>query len=177
MEKKCIELKNINLNQNGIFEGYASTFGNIDHDLDVIYPQAFEESVELQNNKVVLLYQHQHETPIGIVKLHEDDQGLFATGELNLKVRKAQEVYSLLKQGALNSMSIGFQAIDYELDDNGVRHLYKIDLLEVSIVTFPANPEARMLNVKRPEKHQNKILKTIDNINQDIKNTLNIKEN
>lgn len=167
MEKKCIEIKDINLNKNGIFEGYASTFGNIDYDLDVIYPQAFEESLHVQNNKVVLLYQHQHETPIGLVKLYEDDIGLYAIGELNLKVHKAQEVYSLLKQGALNAMSIGFQAIDYELDDDGIRHLHKIDLLEVSVVTFPANPQARMLSVKKPQS-QKKILENLEKINQKI---------
>lgn len=173
METKYFQINNLNTEseQDGIFEGYASVFNNIDMENDIITNGAFANTLKRQDNSVVLLYQHQHDNPIGIVRLKEDNIGLRAYGELNLDIQKSQEVYSLLKQGALDSMSIGFQATDYVINDQGIRYLNEIELLEVSIVTFPANSKAKLLNIK--QNSQTQLVNLFDKLNTNLKEIIN----
>lgn len=130
------------------FEGYASTFGNVDLDGDVIEPGAFLKSLGTRTPK--LLLQHDHRgLPLGIfTDVHEDEVGLFVKGEMPLEDDRVRGgVMPLMKQGALNSMSIGFTVSQDETVDN-VRHISETELFEVSLVTFPANPEAQVTSTK-----------------------------
>jgi HK97 family phage prohead protease len=139
----------------GIFTGYASTFGNVDRDHDVIDKGAFGN---IEAKRIKLLWQHSMSEPIGVWKsLKEDDHGLFAEGELNLEVQRGREAYALMKQGAIGDMSIGFRvpkggAYEKEMDFAGgkrrVRHIKSVGLVEVSVVTMPANPMANVIGVK-----------------------------
>ena len=82
--------------------------------------------------------------------LHEDARGLFARGRLMPEVTRAREVLSLMRAGALDGLSIGFRTVQGRTDPaTGVRRLDKIDLWEISVVTFPMLPEARVSAVKR----------------------------
>lgn len=135
----------------GVFQGLASTFHNVDLVGDVIEPGAFAAS-ETQPEKVKLLWQHDLATPLGVIEnLKESAQGLEVHGRLVLEVQKAREAHALLQAGAITGLSIGFsvpkKGAFFDTARN-VRVLKAIDLHEVSLVTFPANPSARVLGVK-----------------------------
>lgn len=110
------------IDSEGVFSGYASVFDIIDSHNDVIINGAFSNS--LHKNNVKLLWQHQIDAPIGnITSLKEDSYGLFVEGKLLLDVKKGREAYSMLKSGAINSMSIGYSVKDAQFDDQtGLRY-------------------------------------------------------
>ncbi len=88
------------------------------------------------------------------LELYEDAKGLFARGRLMPEVVRAREVLSLMRAGALDGLSIGFRTVKGRTDPkSGVRRLDTIDLWEISIVTFPMLPEARVSTVKRRGEH------------------------
>ena len=135
----------------GLFEGYASLFNLEDLGHDVVMPGAFRASLADKGaSGVKMLFQHDPNQPIGVWQtLEEDARGLYARGRLMPDVAKAREVLSLMKAGALDGLSIGFKAITARRDARaGVRRLEKIDLWEISIVTFPMQPDARIGAVK-----------------------------
>ncbi len=126
-------------------------FGNKDMVGDIVAPGAFKDSIR-DPAKVKLLWQHDSAQPIGTWReLRETPEGLEAKGHLLLGVQKGDEAHQLLKAGALDGLSIGFRipkggsAFD---KDSGIRTITKADLWEVSLVTFPANPKARVSRVK-----------------------------
>jgi HK97 family phage prohead protease len=136
----------------GTFSGYASLFGAVDLGQDLVMPGAFAESLDARGARgVKLLFQHDPNEPIGVwLELNEDDRGLFARGRLMPEVTRAREVLSLMRAGALDGLSIGFRTVQGRTDPaSGVRRLDKIDLWEISVVTFPMLPEARVSTVKR----------------------------
>jgi hypothetical protein len=115
-------------------------------------PGAFRDSLSARGPQgVKLLFQHDPNEPIGVwLDLYEDGKGLFARGRLMPEVARAREVLSLMRAGALDGLSIGFRTVKGRTDPkSGVRRLDKIDLWEISIVTFPMLPEARVSTVKR----------------------------
>lgn len=129
-----------------VIEGYGSVFGNIDSTGDIILSGAFAESLTRRMPK--MLYQHWSEKLIGRWdEAREDSKGLYIKGTL-AKTPLADEAYELAKMGALDGMSIGYSPNDYEHDDKGIRKLKKVELWEVSLVTFPANEAARVTGVK-----------------------------
>jgi len=128
------------------FEGYGSTFGNEDLGGDVVVGGAFKKS--LRKRKPKLLWQHDRNKPIGTIEeIKEDGNGLFLKASLPKFVSFSNDIGGLLKAGAVDSMSIGFTTKDFDIQKN-VRHLKALDLYEVSVVTFPMNPEAVVTNVK-----------------------------
>lgn len=152
IEKKYFEvvaeLKAVGDGSTGEFEGYGSFFGNANSYDDVVAKGAFVDS--LKSKMPALLWQHSARAPIGVyTEAREDDRGLFVKGQLNLDVQQGKEAYALLKQGALKGMSIGFNTLIDEVNkETGVRTIKKIDLWEVSLVTFPANDKANVTTVK-----------------------------
>ncbi len=131
----------------GSFEGYGAVFGNTDRDGDVVEKGAFGESLKVR--MPALLWQHNAKEPIGRFDLvKEDKKGLFVKGRLSMS-GKGKEAYDLLKLGALNGLSIGF--VTKEALRNratGTRTIKRAELMEVSLVTFPANELARVNTVK-----------------------------
>ncbi|HEX2843321.1 HK97 family phage prohead protease [Hyphomicrobium sp.] len=135
----------------GTFEGYASLFNREDLGRDVVLPGAFRESLASRGARgIKLLFQHDANQPIGIwTTLEEDSRGLYAQGRLMREVGRAREVMALMRAGALDGLSIGFKTVKARRDRaTGVRRLEKIDLWEISIVTFPLLPEARIASTK-----------------------------
>lgn len=132
-------------------EGYAAVFHNRDLNGDMIFPGAFAKSLKRRDAPVRMLYQHASETPIGRwTSLVEDARGLFVTGEILLSSPTAREVYALLKGGALDGLSIGYQTVKARKDIAGGRRIIEADLWEVSIVTFPMAPSARLTHIGAP---------------------------
>jgi uncharacterized protein len=136
----------------GAFEGYASLFGVVDLGRDRVVPGAFRECLARKPPCAVkLLWQHDPLHPLGLwEEISEDNRGLRVRGQLNLAVAKAREVHALMRSGAVDGLSIGFRTERSRKDAaTGVRNLEKLDLWEVSIVTFPMLPGARVSAVKR----------------------------
>jgi uncharacterized protein len=156
------EIKSDNSND-GTFFGYGSTFGNVDSYGDIVAPGAFADSIAAVKSGTkawpAMLLQHGDSTsdgkmPIGIwTNMEEDDRGLRLQGKLAIKNRRGAEAYALLKmqpRPALNGLSIGYRVRDSENHKSGPvkRTLKAIDLVEVSLVTFPADRFARVVSVK-----------------------------
>lgn len=135
----------------GLFEGYASLFNIADLGGDVIMPGAFAQSLrKIGASGVKLLWQHDGKQPIGAwTSLAEDARGLKARGRLNLAVARAREALALMQQGALDGLSIGFRPVRVTRDrSSGLRRIHALELLEISLVTFPMLPQARVQSVK-----------------------------
>jgi len=137
----------------GTFEGYGSVFGNKDLGNDVIEAGAFAKSLKKRKpQNVKLLYQHKSDMPIGVFdSIKEDEHGLVVKGRLALKTQAGAEAYELLKMGAIDGLSIGFRVNPQEVsyDKRGNKRIIKeVDLMEVSLVTFPMNPQATVMSVK-----------------------------
>ncbi|MEN8237495.1 MAG: HK97 family phage prohead protease [Pseudomonadota bacterium] len=148
------------INDKGLFCGYASVFNTIDAYGDCIVQGAFKESLQKwqnQNRVPKMLWQHNTQDPIGIWELIEEDKkGLYVEGQLLLDVQKAREAYSLIQHGAIDGLSIGYQVVESEQDPaSRIRYISTLELFEVSVVTFAANLQARVTQVKQdpvPEK-------------------------
>ncbi len=136
----------------GTFEGYASLFGVVDLGRDRVSPGAFRDCLARKAPQAIkLLWQHDPAHPLGIwQEIREDGHGLKVRGQLDLAVAKAREVHALMRSGAVDGLSIGFRTERSRKDAaTGIRSLEKLDLWEVSIVTFPMLPGARVSAVKR----------------------------
>ena len=162
-----------------IIKGYASIFNNTDHHGDIIQPGAFKQSIikHDQNNNIKLLWQHNHNEPIGKIDfLKEDNIGLTIIATIYNTLHKGCEVIELIKKGIVNGLSIGFKILDHHYDSDSNRIISKADLWEVSIVTFPANEHAyirskskenaRLENISLKKLHL--ALNTIQNINNSL---------
>lgn len=139
------------LDHDGTFAGYASVFGARDLGNDVVEAGAFARSLERTGVEgVKLLYQHDPSEPIGRwLDIREDRRGLFVKGRLLPEVARAREVLALMREGVLDGLSIGFRTVKSRADaDAGARRLIEIDLWEISVVTFPLLPAARVVAVK-----------------------------
>ena len=136
----------------GSFEGYASLFGLVDMGQDLVMPGAFAASLLKRGPQgVKMLWQHKAAEPVGTWQsIVEDQRGLKVAGRLNLAVARAREILALMREGALDGLSIGFKTQLAATDKTtGIRRLQKLDLWEISIVTFPMLPQARVSAVKR----------------------------
>jgi HK97 family phage prohead protease len=136
---------------NGLFEGYASVFGGIDAMGDTIMKGAFSETIDPENRSapVMMLANHNSSFPIGKwLDLAEDDTGLYCYGELTPGHSVASNVYASMKHGAISGLSIGFRPETAEEIEDGGRRISKINLVEISVVGFPADNDARISIVK-----------------------------
>lgn len=147
----------------GTIEGYVSVYGVRDSYNEVVMPGAFADSLarhKREGSYPLMLWQHDTYEPIGVWDdLADDGKGLYAKGKLLIaqSVPCADKVYSLLKADAVRGMSIGYREVDVEPATNGnPTKLVKLDILEASIVSFPANRRAAVESVKS-ESEQNSI--------------------
>jgi hypothetical protein len=145
-ETKRAELPVATVGADGAFEGYASLFEIRDTCGDIVAPGAFAASLRRRGAAgVKMLWQHRPEEPIGVwAEIVEDMRGLKVKGRLDLSVARAREASSLIRAGALDGLSIGFRTLRATNELQGGRRLVEVDLVEISIVTFPALPQARI---------------------------------
>lgn len=153
------EVKSIDEDQ-GIVTGYLSTFSNVDEQKDRVLPGAFRKTIveaknRMQNGRKYLypaLWMHNPEEPIGgVVDASEDEHGLLVTMQLDITTNaqgipnnpQATKVFSGFKQGYIDELSMGYNAIQKEYE-GGIRNLKECRLVESSAVTmlFAANPDA-----------------------------------
>jgi HK97 family phage prohead protease len=123
----------------GELDGYAAVFGNVDQGGDVIEPGAFSKSIQETGGKVPILWQHDRYEPIGVSSsLEQDRKGLRVKGQLNMDVQRGREARSLLGQGAMQGLSVGYKSVKHAFD-GPVRRLKEMALKEFSPVVFPMN--------------------------------------
>ena len=139
--------------EDGFFCGYASVFNVTDHHQEIVASKAFSLSLNRWKEKGRLpkmLWQHDQRKPIGVwEEIYEDEHGLYVKGRLLLDLQAGRDAYALMKAGVIDSMSIGFRPIKAARDSGKkARILTEVDLLEISLVTFAANPEAKVTAVK-----------------------------
>jgi HK97 family phage prohead protease len=137
----------------GVIEGYGSVFGVMDAYADIVAAGAFAESLKAHKaagTMPAMLWQHDSDEPVGVwTEMVEDDKGLLVRGRLAMGTTRGREASELLKMRAINGLSIGFYSRQWSYDaETDVRTLTAVDLWEVSLVTFPANREARVQSVK-----------------------------
>jgi uncharacterized protein len=145
----ALQLKEVG--DDGSVTGYGSIFGNLDSYGEIVEPGAFTQSLKAHarsKTMPLMLWQHDTHEPIGVWEsMEEDAKGLMCRGKLLLDVQKGKEAWSRLKAGAIRGLSIGYRVLASEPEGNNVR-LKKLDLMEVSIVSFPANDRALVQTVK-----------------------------
>lgn len=136
----------------GTFWGYASVFNNLDHHQEIVAKGTFAKSLmqwQELNQYPKMLWQHDPHTPIGRwSEIREDEHGLFVKGQILLDIRQGREAYALLKAGIVDGLSIGFHLVKAQRQDKA-RILQEIDLQEISLVTFAANPKAKVSECKQ----------------------------
>jgi HK97 family phage prohead protease len=134
----------------GSFEGYAAIFGNVDLGGDIIERGAFKDIVKGRDGKVKVLNGHRTSDPIGVADVKQDDKGLHFQGQLILEAPAGRSAYALMKGGALDGMSIGYDVLPGggKVLESGVRQLTGLKLWEISPVTFGMNPLAGIESVK-----------------------------
>ncbi len=129
-------------------EGYASLFGACDQGGDVVAQGAYARSLKrlsADGRAVKMLWQHDPALPIGIWdEVREDARGLYVKGRLLESVEKGREAAALIAAGAIDGLSIGYRTLKAAKNDKGQRLLQDLELWEVSLVTFPMLPSARV---------------------------------
>lgn len=146
MEKKTLPLEIKAEDEEGVISGYGSVFGNEDAYGDVVERGAFVAS--LQERMPKMLWQHDTWEPVGRwTEAREDERGLYLKGRLATKSTKGRDAYELIKEGALDGLSIGYRVSDFEMRGDN-RYLKAIDLYEVSLVTIGANAQALIESVR-----------------------------
>lgn len=150
-ERKFAAMEFKTLTEAGVFSGYASLFGEVDLGKDRVERGAFLRSLARRGaSGVRMLFQHDPAEPIGTWRvIREDGRGLYVEGALSEGVARAREVHQLMKARALDGLSIGFQTVRAKSEPKtGIRHILEADLWEISVVTFPMLPGARIGEVK-----------------------------
>lgn len=149
--ERPFEIKSVE--EDGVLLGYGSVFNNVDWYKERIAPGAFEKTLAEHvkaGTMPAMLWQHYSDQVPGIwTEMSEDKRGLKTKGEFILDTQLGRESHALTKRKAVNGLSIGFVTQKSETDEKtGIKTLLEVDLWEVSIVTFPANPKARITAVK-----------------------------
>jgi uncharacterized protein len=158
LERKEFAFKADAVGEDGTFSGYGSVFGNVDGGRDIVAKGAFAESlktIKASGDPLPALWQHNSREPIGgFDLLEEDDHGLKVNGFLlKDEVTRAAEAYALMKRRIVKGLSIGYYVLEDSWNEKeGIRTLIKLELVEISIVTFPMNEEATIDSVKSLER-------------------------
>ncbi|MCV6587124.1 MAG: HK97 family phage prohead protease [Marinibacterium sp.] len=153
-----------------VIEGYASLFGQTDQGGDVVEKGAYARSLA-KGGGVKMLWQHDPAQPIGVWdELREDARGLWVKGRLLDSVARGREAAALIAAGAIDGLSIGYRTVTAAKTDSGARVLTELELWEVSLVTFPMLPTARVAaKGDTPEaSHLTEIAAAFDAARQDL---------
>ncbi len=128
-----------------LIEGYASVFGEPDLMGDVVLRGAFALSLAGGARRIAMLFQHDPSEPIGVWDcMVEDGRGLYVRGRIFQDGPRGRSAHRLIRKGLVDGLSIGFRARKARRLSDRRRELLDIDLWEVSIVTFPMAPQARL---------------------------------
>ena len=160
------ELKDLD-EKSGIVKGYGSVFDNIDADGDIITKGAYTKTIAENGKRIKYLYQHKMDMPLGkMINLFEDKKGLMFEAKIP-KTTLGKDVMELMKAGVITENSVGIMPIQKEAcaedAENCYRKLTEVKLYEISAVTYAANDQAMILDVKG-NFDKEKVLKRYDNL-------------
>ena len=153
--------------KSGIVKGYGSVFDNIDADGDIITKGAYTKTIAENGKRIKYLYQHKMDMPLGkMINLFEDKKGLMFEAKIP-KTTLGKDVMELMKAGVITENSVGIMPIQKEAcaedAENCYRKLTEVKLYEISAVTYAANDQAMILDVKG-NFDKEKVLKRYDNL-------------
>jgi hypothetical protein len=151
MQLKSIPATDFKLDgETGIFEGYASTFGNRDAGGDIVMPGAFDRTIkERLPQKLIKVYRNHTDSAGMPLEMREDGRGLWVRAQLNMDKQVGRETYAELKSGELAHMSFAYNVVRDELDhETNTRKLHELTLYEFGPVAWPMNDQARVSAVK-----------------------------
>lgn len=138
----------LTVDEGAVIQGYASLFGEADQGGDIVQKGAYAGSIHrlvVRNQRVKMLWQHDPAQPIGVWdEVREDEKGLWVKGRLLESTRMGREAAVLIEAGAIDGLSIGYRTRKASKNDKGQRLLNELELWEVSLVTFPMLPSARV---------------------------------
>lgn len=147
-QKFCRFDEELSVKDGAVIEGYASLFGDQDRGGDVVEKGAYAASLAklaAEDRQVKMLWQHDPTEPIGVWdEVREDERGLYVKGRLLEGVARAREAVELIAAGAIDGLSIGYRTVKAAKNTKGNRLLQELELWEVSLVTFPMLPDARV---------------------------------
>jgi HK97 family phage prohead protease len=152
--RKALSLSDVSLKfskdgKTGQFEGYASKFNGTDSYGDTILPGAFAQTLAQHAPAKMFINHKAWDLPVGKwLEIREDEIGLFVRGELTIGMAAADDLFAAMKHGTIDGMSIGFMLSrdDYEWKEGmDGRIIKRVSMLvEISVVTFPADGDARI---------------------------------
>jgi HK97 family phage prohead protease len=145
MERLFVETKLL-ADDAGLISGVAWKFGEPDRVGDMIEPGAFKGA----KLPLPMLFGHDFNDPVGSWdSVTEKADGLYISGKLLVNdVARAKEVFALVKAGAVPGLSVTFIAKQAKTRPGGGRTITKLELLEVSLVTIPMHPGAKVTSAK-----------------------------
>lgn len=151
MDHKQLQFKAESIDtEHGVFKGFAST-SDLDQGGDIIVKGAFGRTLMERKGRVKVLWQHDMDKPIGKPTLLEEREGgLYIEAQLSM-TQLGKDAAILLKDGVIDSMSIGYTVREKDYDQDGIRIIKDLDLFEVSLVSFPMNEKAVITSVKSLE--------------------------
>lgn len=124
--------------------------GKPDQGGDIVMPKAFNRTLKRNGNVVPMLWQHKSDEPIGINELKITKEGLIIkSGKIDKRDPIGARAVRAIKLGSVRGVSIGFQTIKHDFNDDGFRELHEIKLMEGSVVTFPMNEGAMITGIKQ----------------------------
>jgi HK97 family phage prohead protease len=177
-----MEVKEVSQNDGGdvVIEGFAST-PDLDRYRDIVEPKAFEEAIEMYMKNPVILYQHDGNKPVGVATAAKiTGKGFWIRASI-----KDEDTKTKILDGRMRALSIGYIALDSALEhEDGtpfnaekdsywdatlVRVIKKLDLVEISIVSTPANGNALFSIAKSVKKFFNDLaLKSMSMQTKDV---------
>ncbi|HHL20741.1 MAG TPA: HK97 family phage prohead protease [Aliiroseovarius sp.] len=177
LEHKFVRIGETETVREGVrIAGYASHFNEVDKGGDVVAKGAYAASLkalEQKGARVKMLWQHDPAQPIGVWDaVREDARGLWVEGRILKDVERGREAAALVRAGAIDGLSIGYRTVKATKNDKGQRLLHELELWEVSLVTFPMLPSARVEAAKGTSPEADDLLRELAAAFEDARHML-----
>jgi len=168
--KRAQEVKAVREDSNLFIEGYASVFGVVDSYDDVVVKGAFTNTLINDAKRVKFCWQHNLDDVIGkIIEMREDDRGLWFKAKIS-NTSKGKDVAILVEDDALDEVSFAYRTKKYLMDEEtDIRKLLEVELIEISLVTRAANPEAVITSTEKKSEEE-KLAEAVETIFSKVEN-------
>lgn len=168
--KRAQEVKAVREDSNLFIEGYASVFGVVDSYNDIVVKGAFTNTLINDAKRVKFCWQHNMDDVIGkIIEMREDERGLWFKAKIS-NTSKGKDVAILVEDNALDEVSFAYRTKKYLMDEEtDIRKLLEVELIEISLVTRAANPEAVITSTEKKSEEE-KLAEAVKTIFSKVEN-------
>lgn len=168
--KRAQEVKAVREDSNLFIEGYASVFGVVDSYNDIVVQGAFTNTLINDAKRVKFCWQHNMDDVIGkIIEMREDDRGLWFRAKIS-NTSKGKDVAILVEDDALDEVSFAYRTKKYLIDEEtDIRKLLEVELIEISLVTRAANPQAVITGTEKKSEEE-KLAEAVETIFSKVEN-------